>query len=791
MFPVGRYDPESQQRKKSKKRKAAATAKSSARNDSSRSSTKRSAAAGDRNAPKRDPTTTTTTPPSSSLRVIAPNEPAIANKALAAQRKLTPEALDDLELVDVEAGDVIGDDQVGDPIDDDDPNIVVVDKFELKEPVSSSFSGQVSPTEVATALRMSQRPLDEAAQHWKLASFLVDNLKRSGYDKFFPIQALVIPDVIASERHQHVQVQDVCIAAPTGSGKTLAYVLPILNSLSSKIIGGDTSFIGERSSSSKDCHTTHNRNRLLQALVVLPSRDLATQVFHVFESYAAGSSLTIGLAIGQSDFVAEQKALTIDEASTEDEMLQNRLSYDPGNLKLALQSFRNRTLLSSAVPSNVTTTSSTQQPILPSPSHRIQPPATGWSNVNVLVCTPGRLVDHLDNTVGFTLQHIRFLVIDEADRLLNQSYHNWIDRVLEASKEASILAWKNSVIKGKLRPWTVNGGSDVRIEPTTWRRRDSDHDRHLESQQQPEGLNETSESVAAAAVVCEQVQLRKLLVSATLTRDPQKLASLHLVNPKHFTVHQLQGETDKYSMPAALQEFTVECAAEQKPLILLSILLEQMGLNNATASSLQAETGLGEAGRKHKTMTVVFTASLDSTHRLARLLQLLWGALRYPTNAVGEFSSALNQQERAALLKRCNDPNDALSIIVCSDGMSRGMDIESVQAVVNYDVPTLAKTYVHRCGRTARASRTGTAISLLKGGQVSLFFRMRRLIQASERVQPMPVKKHLLYDALKVYKSCVQALRDVLDAEENGEITHTNDLVEYIPDAQLGEETED
>lgn len=49
--------------------------------------------------------------------------------------------------------------------------------------------------------------------------------------------------------------------------------------------------------------------------------------------------------------------------------------------------------------------------------------------------TPGRLVDHINDTPGFTLQHLQFLVVDEADRLLMQSYYDWLPRVLEALNE--------------------------------------------------------------------------------------------------------------------------------------------------------------------------------------------------------------------------------------------------------------------------------------------------------------------------------------------------------------------
>ena len=57
------------------------------------------------------------------------------------------------------------------------------------------------------------------------------------------------------------------------------------------------------------------------------------------------------------------------------------------------------------------------------------PLAGGHSNVDILVATPGRLIDHLEQTPNFSLQHLRFLVIDEADRLLAQSFQGWLDKV--------------------------------------------------------------------------------------------------------------------------------------------------------------------------------------------------------------------------------------------------------------------------------------------------------------------------------------------------------------------------
>ena len=53
----------------------------------------------------------------------------------------------------------------------------------------------------------------------------------------------------------------------------------------------------------------------------------------------------------------------------------------------------------------------------------------GSSKVDILIATPGRLIDHLQHTRNFSLQHVRFLVIDEADRLLNQSFDGWLSTV--------------------------------------------------------------------------------------------------------------------------------------------------------------------------------------------------------------------------------------------------------------------------------------------------------------------------------------------------------------------------
>lgn len=72
---------------------------------------------------------------------------------------------------------------------------------------------------------------------------------------------------------------------------------------------------------------------------------------------------------------------------------------------------------------------------------------------------------------------------------------------------------------------------------------------------------------------------------------------------------------------------------------------------------------------------------------------------------VSEFSSRLTEQQRKSILREFRE--NKISVLIATDAMSRGMDIDDVELVVNYDAPLSAKRYVHRAGRTARAGCEG------------------------------------------------------------------------------------
>jgi len=595
------------------------------------------------------------------------------------------------------------------------------------------------------------------------------------------------------------------------------------------------------------------------------SYNAAMQVHSVFQRYSKGSDLTIGLAIGQTDFKKEQRSLilgsryivddheepstetTVSEPDSNDNTSNDNKDEDDNDNDDTASKYR------MSLDDDESNTAMLQYTLDPMNAYKalraLCPPARGIteiqrhlgidtsttgsgndiggrSAVDVLVCTPGRLMDHLDRTPGFTLQHLRFLVLDEADRLVSQRYQNWIKRVQYAAMEGprSIRRVSNSSAAGDITTSGGEGHGYGIMGPVTWRR---EHDNDTTTTETNSGT--TSNVITAGSedidpTVCHPVQLRKWLFSATLTQDPQKLASLGLINPKRYDAHHLllrpslSGNDGDgaiaggvlpppgggfYSLPEGLSEFQIECrTAEQKLPVLLALLLDRE--ERSRLKQRQNDPDDDNDNDDDDGIVVVFTSSIDSTHRLTRLLQLLWCGRRRqqrgsgacgPASSICEFSSALSQDQRVELVRRCrrgddntrathhDDSDDGrIRIVVCSDGMSRGMDLPSVTTVINYDVPSHAKTYVHRCGRTARAGRKGRAITIMKVGQVGMFEKMHRLVEGGSGsgggVREMGVRKEMVRVVLPLYKKCVVVLRKVMEMEEDGDICSMTSLDE-------------
>ncbi|KAH7873423.1 P-loop containing nucleoside triphosphate hydrolase protein [Lentinula edodes] len=417
----------------------------------------------------------------------------------------------------------------------------------------------------------------------------------------------------------------------------------------------------------------------LRALVVLPTRDLVMQVRETFETISKGRGLKIGTATGQHSFPHEQAQLVADHST----------------------SLRG-----------------------------------GSSKVDILICTPGRLIDHLKETPNFSLQHLRFLVVDEADRLLAQSFQDWLIQVLAATRPP-----KNPLkhTLKDLADTTLTPRSDTTPNPTP----DALAPAFLHLLPYPDVPSFITERKAASC--------QKLLFSATLTRDPGKIAALELRIPKYFIVQGsspdeqedaiLDVVTEKFTMPDTLKEHMIICSAYEKPLVFFH-LVHAHDITNA----------------------LVFTKSAESTNRLVQLLDFFQNARtsetsNYKNIVVQAYSSDLPTAERKAVLDKFK--SQEIQILVCSDLISRGIDISHVSHVISYDSPVDMRKYVHRVGRTARAGREGDAWTLVEEQEARHFKLMMKDAHHLSEVKRLRIGEKQLAPLIPHYETALSHLKDL------------------------------
>ncbi|KAI0692400.1 P-loop containing nucleoside triphosphate hydrolase protein [Cytidiella melzeri] len=239
---------------------------------------------------------------------------------------------------------------------------------------------------------------------------------------------------------------------------------------------------------------------------------------------------------------------------------------------------------------------------------------------HIVIATPGRLNWHLENTKGFSLRNLQFLVLDEADRLLDLDFGAVLDKIL------------------KMLP----------TERTTY------------------------------------------LFSATMTTKVAKLQRASLTNPVRVEV------STKYSTVDTLLQYYLFIPLNQKDVHLVHL------ANTLAQNSI-----------------IVFTRTVHDAQRLSIILRNL-GFPAVPLHG------QLSQSHRLGALAKFK--SGGRSVLVATDVASRGLDIPSVDVVINFDIPTHSKDYIHRVGRTARAGRSGKSITLVSQYDVELIQRIESVI---------------------------------------------------------------
>ena len=227
---------------------------------------------------------------------------------------------------------------------------------------------------------------------------------------------------------------------------------------------------------------------------------------------------------------------------------------------------------------------------------------------DVVVATPGRLIDLMRNSPSVGLEEVEVLVLDEADRMLDIGFRDEVEEI-------------------------------VRACPT---------------------------------------KRQTLLFSATISEEVAALANVSLNKPVQLRVDPLFNVNTQLT-----QEFVRLKAHKEHE-------------REATLLSLAARTFTSRA--------IIFVASKATAHRLKILFGL--AGLR-----AAELHGNLTQQQRLDALDTFAAAD--ADFLIATDLAGRGLDIKGVTTVINYELPTEMKTYVHRVGRTARAGADGGAVSLV------------------------------------------------------------------------------
>ncbi|BFI25254.1 hypothetical protein AXG93_2490s1280 [Marchantia polymorpha subsp. ruderalis] len=291
---------------------------------------------------------------------------------------------------------------------------------------------------------------------------------------------------------------------------------------------------------------------------------------------------------------------------------------------------------------------------------------------HVVIATPGRMKDHLisDPDMPGYFSKAKFLVLDEADRLLEVGFEGEMRTILQSMPSSR----------------------------------------------------------------------QTLLFSATMTGN---LKALHeLSSDKAFFYEAYQG----FKTVETLKQEYIFLPANVKDVYLLHL------LSNLEDDSVRS--------------VIIFASSCRTCH----LLSLIMEEMDVDTVALHSMKT---QQQRLASLSRFKAGQ--VPILIATDVASRGLDIPTVDLVINYDIPRMARDYVHRVGRTARAGRGGCAISLVTQYDVEL-------VQEIEKVVGKKLEEHetkedeVLKGITAVYKAKRVAALKMLDSGFEDKVKARRDL---------------
>ncbi|KAL8712996.1 MAG: hypothetical protein Q9220_002856 [cf. Caloplaca sp. 1 TL-2023] len=325
--------------------------------------------------------------------------------------------------------------------------------------------------------------------------------------------------------------------------------------------------------------------------------------------------------------------------------------------------------------------------------------------LNILVATPGRLVDHLQHTEVLDVGRVRWLVLDEGDRLMELGFEEDVKRIVGELEK------KSAVYEGK-----------------------------LSSENKVQGLPESRTTI---------------LCSATMKMTVQRLGEISLKDAVHITAEPIEGEDIKKSeevdkrgkesaflAPAQLKQSYIIAPPKQRLVTLAALLKHTFARKGSVMKAIvflscadsvdfhfelfvrRMTTTNNEANEKpnNKSHTDSDKENVDTTAPTVKSSPLstatrseTLASTPNPLLTVYKLHGSLTQQIRTATLQaftRSTNP----SILICTDVASRGLDLPNIDLIIEYDPPFSSDDHLHRIGRTARAGNEGRAVIFLMPG---------------------------------------------------------------------------
>lgn len=320
--------------------------------------------------------------------------------------------------------------------------------------------------------------------------------------------------------------------------------------------------------------------------------------------------------------------------------------------------------------------------------------------LNILVATPGRMADHLQNTESLDLSTVRWLVLDEGDRLMELGFENDIQKIIGV----------------------LNLRSRKKVEKPI------------------PGLPERKTTV---------------LCSATIKSNVEQLRRISLKDPVSIAVDagdaSQEGGDDapenNFSAPAQLKQSYVVAPPKQRLVTLVGILRQTFKRKGSVmkcmvfmscsdsvdfhfelltrgdkASSKAKSDEIPAAAKQHKpgkhSTTDTIRGKIPQGNTISEIrTQGSAPEISGKDNPVQVFRlhGTLQQATRTSTLKAFSKTTEP-AVLICTDVAARGLDLPNVDLVIEYDPPFSKDDHIHRIGRTARAGRDGRAMIFLQPG---------------------------------------------------------------------------